>query len=322
MKCPKCGFPSPKGANFCLKCGTPLKAPETAERKFVTILYSDLKEFTTLSEQKDPEEVREIIKELFSRFDTLLENFNVGYHEYIGDAVIALFGVPVAHPDDAELAVDAALSMQKEIKDFSTKIKVPLEFRTGINSGEVIYGEIPGKTTVTGDAVNTTQRLASIAEPGKILISDTTAGLTSGKIRTRPLPPVKLKGKKEKTLVFEVISHSKKTYPSFLSPMLGRNRELAKLKKIFKCKDNSQITPTFTVIAGNTGIGKSRLLFEFQKSLESRAKTIPLRAGPYNILIYQPLIDLIRILLDIEESDSTGTIKKKVEKTSIIMEKD
>jgi len=338
MKCPKCGFlKNPKGANFCLKCGTPLKAPETAERKFATILYSDLKEFTTLSEQKDPEEVREIIKELFLLFDTLLEKFHVGYHEYIGDAVIALFGVPVAHPDDAELAIDAALAMQTEIKKFSAKIGIPLEFRTGVNSGEVIYGQIPGKTTVTGDAVNIAQRLASIAEPGKILISDTTARLTSGRIRTQPLPPVKLKGKKEKILIFEVIRHSKRVYPSFLSPMLGRDQELAKLKEIFECKGDSQklkmilpqsheehqdknlktyyplyTAPTFTVIAGDRGIGKSRLIFEFQKRLEPKVKTIHLRSEPYSILIYQPLIDLIRTLLNIEELDSTKTIMEKI----------
>ncbi len=318
MKCPKCKFSNPKVANFCLKCGTPLTAPEVAERKFVTILFSDLKEFTTLSEQKDPEEMREIIKELFSRFDIILENFNVGYHEYIGDAVIALFGVPVAHPDDAELAIDAALSMQKEIKDFSAEIGVPLEFRTGINSGEVIYGQIPGKTTVTGDAVNTTQRISSIAEPGKILISDTTAGLTSGKIRTRPLPPVKLKGKKNKILVFEVISHSKKIYPSFLSPILGRNQELAKLKEIIETNNNS----SFTIVAGDIGVGKSRLIFEFQKNLMQKVKAIPLRTGPYSILIYHPLIDLIKTLLNIGDSESTETIKKKIEETSLIIEKD
>ncbi len=314
MKCHRCGTENPERAQFCLNCGVKLRAIEvTAERKFATILFADLKEFTTLCEEKDPEEVREIIKELFVRFDSILDKSQVGYHEYIGDAVLALFGVPIAYGDDAERAITAGLSMQAEIKKFAKQIGVNIEMRIGINSGEMIYGEIPGKTTVTGDAVNTAQRLSAIAEASKILISEATAKLVEGKVYTHPLPPLKLKGKKEEVVAYEVVKMANKVYPAFLSLIVGRDKEFSQLKQIFSSETNK---PTFTVIIGETGIGKSRLLFELRRYLEKEQpalRIITIRCAPYRTLIYQPLADLIREVILEEKSAPITTVIEKIE---------
>jgi class 3 adenylate cyclase/tetratricopeptide (TPR) repeat protein len=316
VKCKACQAGNPEGANFCSNCGAKLKAEEAAERRFATVLFADLKEFTVLCEEKDPEEVTEIIKELFSRFDRILRNFRVGYHEYIGDAVLALFGVPTAHGNDAEQAVRAGLNMQEEIKKFVQEIGVNIEMRLGINSGEMIYGDIPGKTTVTGDAVNTTQRLASTAEPGKILISESTTKLVEGKILTRPLPPLKLKGKKEKVAAFEIIGPVRRIYPAFLSPMVNREKELSKLRGIFKSTSGLSVT----TIAGKVGVGKSRLVFEFQSQLGKetpRPRVIITRCTPYRTLVYQPITDLTGELLGIEKTDLPATVMEKLEKGAL-----
>jgi class 3 adenylate cyclase/tetratricopeptide (TPR) repeat protein len=311
VRCDTCQAENPETANYCSNCGAKLSPQEAAERRFATVLFADLKEFTVLCEEKDPEEVTEIIKELFARFDNVLKNFRVGYHEYIGDAVLALFGVPTAYGNDAEQAVRAGLAMQEEIKKFVQEIGVNIEMRVGINSGEMIYGDIPGKTTVTGDAVNTTQRLSSAAEPGKILISEATTKLVEGRILTRPLPSLKLKGKKEKVSPFEIIGPVRKIYPAFLSPMVNRNKELAKLREIFKSSSGLSVA----TIAGKVGIGKSRLVFEFQRHIAKQipqAKVIVTRCTPYHTLVYQPIMDLTGELLGIEKTDSAATVMQKL----------
>jgi tetratricopeptide (TPR) repeat protein/class 3 adenylate cyclase len=304
MKCDKCGYENSGQAKFCSKCGTRMAGVEAGEeRRFATILCADLEDYTALSESRDPEEVREIIRSLFSRFETILDRFQAGHHEYTGDATIALFGVPISYPRDAERAINAGLAMQKEIALYAKKIKVPLKMRIGINSGEVVYSAIPGKMTVTGNAVGIAHKVESIARTGKVLISSTTAKLAAGRFSMTSLPGLTPRGKEGEIGTFE-ITGLKKTYPGFTSPMIGREKEMARLKTIFE----SDKKPSFTVISGNMGIGKSRLIFEFRKRLDQITSDSPtpikiadVRCWSRTTSPYQALADLIRALLDIKE---------------------
>jgi adenylate cyclase len=316
MKCNKCGHENPHKAKFCSKCGTRMAGVAAGEeRRFATILCADLEDYTALSESRDPEEVREIIRSLFSRFETILDKFQAGHHEYTGDATIALFGVPISYPRDAERAINAGLAMQKEIALYAKKIKVPLRMRIGINSGEVVYSAIPGKMTVTGNAVGIAHKVESAARTGKVSISSTTAKLAAGRFSMTPLPGLSPQGKEGKTGAFE-ITGLKKTYPGFASPMIGRKKEMAKLRKIFE----SGKKPSFTAISGNMGVGKSRLIFEFRKHLDqitsdssTPIKIADVRCWSRTTSPYQALADLIRALLDIKEplltTDSICRIK-------------
>ncbi|MBI3097433.1 MAG: adenylate/guanylate cyclase domain-containing protein, partial [Planctomycetes bacterium] len=175
-----------------------------SERRTVTILFSDLKGFTALSEGRDPEEVRELIDDLFTRLRVAIEAQGGVVDKFIGDAVMAVFGGAQAHEDDAFRAVRAGLAMQSEMAAFNRAKMLSLELRIGINSGEVVYGEIAGeKATVIGDAVNVAQRLEAACRPGGVLISSTVERATRGSIRTLKLDEIAVKGRQEHVQLYE-----------------------------------------------------------------------------------------------------------------------
>jgi class 3 adenylate cyclase len=210
--CPACGAENPPGARFCIECGTALEAPaEPAaapaaapevlpeERRNATVLFADLSGYTAVAEQMDPEAVKSLLDRALRRLGQEVFRYGGRVDKYIGDNVMGVFGAPVAHEDDPERAVRAGLGMQAAMDEINDEIAGPsdVEFalRVGINSGEVLAGQVGDEYTVMGDPVNVASRLQSAARPGSVTVGDTTTRLTRQAIEYEPLEPLELKGK-------------------------------------------------------------------------------------------------------------------------------
>ncbi len=189
--CPECGHENPDGARFCNECATSLDAAPTPRetRKTVTVLFCDVAGYTETGERLDPEALRRLQSRYFDDARVALERHGATVEKFIGDAVMAVFGTPQLHEDDALRAVRAALELRKAIEELG------LEARIGINTGEVVAGS--GDALVTGDSVNVAARLEQAAEPGVILIGESTQRLLSGAVTSELAGPVEAKGKAE-----------------------------------------------------------------------------------------------------------------------------
>ncbi len=175
------------------------------ERRFVTILFADIKGFTSLSESLDPEDVEDIINSIFRTFREIIEGHGGYLDKFIGDAVMAVFGAPRSHSDDPRRAILSGLKMQGALKEFNEKHGLNLGLRIGINTGEVLWSSIAGeKPTVMGDAVNVAQRLESIGEPGKVFVSEKTMELAREFFEFISRGDTQVKGRREPVKVFEV----------------------------------------------------------------------------------------------------------------------
>jgi class 3 adenylate cyclase len=180
-------------------------ATQHGERRTLTVLFSDLSGFTTLSERMDPEDVRDIIDAIFQRFRAIIEREGGAVDKFIGDAVMAVFGAPAAHDDDPVRAIRAALAMQREVVAFNGERGLKLAARVGVNTGEALWGSFAGdRPTAMGDAVNVAQKLESSAKVGTVLVSETTKAAAEGRFRFEGLPAVAVKGRKEPVMPFVV----------------------------------------------------------------------------------------------------------------------
>jgi class 3 adenylate cyclase len=203
--CPSCGEENPPRFRLCGFCGTALgaalEAPET--RKTVTIVFSDLKGSTNLGEQLDSEALREVMSHYFERMSAVLEEHGGTVEKYIGDAIMAVFGLPVVHEDDAIRAVRAAASMKASLASLNDELEerygVRLQNRTGVNTGEVVAGDVStGQRLVTGDAVNVAARLEQAAPALEILLGESTYRLVRHAVDVEVVEPLELKGKSER----------------------------------------------------------------------------------------------------------------------------
>jgi class 3 adenylate cyclase len=190
----------PSGARFCPSCGGPVGKASTAleERRVVTVVFADLVGYTTLVERLDPEKAKRLIESCFERLVADIEAFGGRVDKLLGDAIVALFGAPVAHEDDAERAVRAGLQMQETLARFveETAAEPPIEMRVGINTGEVLVGAFAGTDyTATGDVVNMASRLQALAPPGRVLIGSATAALCSTAIAREPFGVTQIRGR-------------------------------------------------------------------------------------------------------------------------------
>src|SRR5213595_1233784 len=205
MRCPNCGQENPACARFCFSCGNPFdEAPAREERKVVTVLFADLVGFTSRAEQMDPEDVRALLAPYHRRLRSELERFGGTVEKFIGDAVVALFGAPLAHEDDPERAVRAALAIRDWVAE-----EADLHVRIAVNTGEalVALGARPaeGEGMASGDVVNTAARLQSAAPVDGILVGEQTYRATERMIEYRETEPVVAKGKSEPIPVWEVV---------------------------------------------------------------------------------------------------------------------
>jgi class 3 adenylate cyclase len=289
--CPRCGAENPPAARFCNACAAPLPGPAAGlpeERKIVTILFVDLVGFTARSERLDPEDVRAIQTPYFARVRTAIESFGGTVEKYIGDAIMAVFGAPVAHGDDPERAVRAALAILDAVAELNdTQADLDLQVRIAVNTGEALVSlganTAQGEGIVAGDVVNTAARLQSAAPVNGILVGEETYRATRSAVDYEDAEPVVAKGKQEPVPVWRAVAArvAPGERPAGRVPMVGRTTELAALGNIWD-RVVTERRPQLVTLFGPAGIGKSRLSGEFAELVRGRgARVIRGRSLPY-----------------------------------------
>jgi class 3 adenylate cyclase/tetratricopeptide (TPR) repeat protein len=288
---------------MCGLCGTKL-APDVAPeevRKTVSIVFCDLKGSTSLGEQLDPESLREVLSIYFNEMKTVLEHHGGRVEKYIGDAIMAVFGLPRAHEDDAVRAVRAAADMQETLGRVNERLEeqwgVRLQNRTGVFTGEVVAGDVTtGQRLVTGDAVNTAARLEQNAPTNEVLIGDPTYRLVRGAVEVEEVEPLELKGKAERVAAYRLISATRDegVVRRMDVPMVGRAKELQVLTEALDRAIQERTAQLVTVFAP-AGTGKSRLLQELASISRDRADSFRGRCLSYGDgITFWPLAEMIR----------------------------
>ena len=307
--CPRCGEENPTRARFCLACGFAL-APsgEREVRKTVTVVFSDLVGSTELGERLDPESIRRLMSRYFEEMQGVLQRHGGTVQKFIGDAIMAVFGMPTVHEDDALRAVRASAEMRERLRVLNEEIdrrwQVRLRVRTGINTGEVVAGDSsPGESVVLGDTVNVAARLEQAATAGEILIGERTWLLARDAIDAEPMAPLPLKGKSEALPAWRLIDvKSKVATPRIRSesPFVGRTEEFQVLRRALDRAIQERICVLATV-AGPPGIGKSRLVAEFTDAVRDGAHIVSGHCLPYGDgITFWPLAEIAN---DIGEGD-------------------
>ena len=337
--CPGCGAPNPPGRAFCDQCGVRLAvappgslpsarpvphAPEggLAERRVVTVLFADLVGFTTLSESRDAEEVRELLSRYFDSCRRLIALYGGSVEKFIGDAVMAVWGTPVAREDDPERAVRAALELVAAVSALGEEVGAPdLRARAGVVTGEaaVTIGAV-GEGMVAGDLVNTASRVQSEAEPGTVLVGESTKRSTQAAVDYADAGARQLKGKVEPVPLFQALRVTggrggARKGEAAEPPFVGRDRELRLLKELYHGSADERKAHLVSV-TGIAGIGKSRLAWEFFKYLDGlvedawwwRGRCLAYGEG----VTYWALAEMIRMRADIVEGEPAVTARPKL----------
>ena len=323
--CVACGAGLPPDVRFCPACGTQVMESllPGEERKRVTVLFADLAGSTGLGEQLDPEHLREVTDSFFREMRAELEAEGGTVEKYIGDAVMAVFGVPAVHEDDATRALRAALRMRRALDRLNRSLEeshgIRLAMRTGVNTGEVVARNVArsGQGLVTGDAVNVAARLEQRAESGQILVGERTARAARG-LRLEPIGPLALKGKEEPVVAYELLDDEvtppgsgRRGEPGrYRAPLVGRREELGVLKSVFERSVIERRSHLVTVF-GDAGVGKSRLVEEFgawAQALPEPALAIGGRCLPYGEgVTYWPLAQILKGWAGVLDSDEPET---------------
>ncbi len=322
--CPDCGQENPPEHRFCGGCGSPLSPdpvsraepladrPVSTERRVVSVLFVDLVGFTSFSQHRDPEEVRELITEYFELAQEVIDRFGGTVDKYIGDAVMAWWGATTSNEDDAERAVRTALELVDRVGSLEKPGMPPLRARAGVMTGEVAVG--PGgneRGLLLGDLVNSTSRLQSLAEPGMVYVGDETAALISKAIGVVPAGTHRVKGKDEPIVAaraVRVISErgGRGRADVLEPPFVGRTSELRLLKDSLHATGKEQRARLVSLV-GQAGIGKSRLIWEFMKYVDGLVETVYWHQGRSpaygNGVALWALGEMIRRRAKIQETD-------------------
>jgi len=355
-QCGYCGKMSLPAARFCDSCGNPLskdtedqlvnysqpqsytprglaekilrsRSSVEGERKFVSVLFIDVVNYTSISERLDPEEIHQMMDLCFRLVMDEIHRYEGTITQFTGDGAMALFGAPIAHEDHAQRACHAALAIQKSMKDFSGKIRsdygVEFAIRTGINSGLVIVGSIADDLrvdyTALGDTTNLASRMESMAQPGSILVSGETHKLTKDFFHFKGLGCLSVKGKTEPIEAFELIGVGEietrfgAAIARGLTKFVGREKELRSLERSFE-KARAGAGRVIGVV-GEAGVGKSRLVLEFGNLLSGQDYThLEGRCFHYgSTMAYLPILDILRSYFGISEGMRERTTKEKIE---------
>jgi class 3 adenylate cyclase len=298
--------------------------PAGQERRLVTILFADVTGSTALGEHLDPERLQEVLATYFQAMREEIEAEGGTVEKFIGDAVMAAFGVPIAHEDDPSRALRAALRMRRRLEqvnaDLAARFGITLQIRTGVNTGEVLAAtEVrPGEPMVTGDAVNVAARLEQTAEPGTVVVTERTARAARG-FRFREPEPREVRGR-ESPVPAVILEHAaperpERGVPGIRAPMVGREQELALLRTLFD-RSAAEGRPNLVTIYGDPGVGKSRLTFEFVAELERsdphprvlRGRCLPYGEG----LTYWPLAEILKGLASVRDTDPPDVTVEKI----------
>ncbi len=318
MNCPACGTANPANARFCLSCGQQLVA-RNDERRVATVLFADLVGFTGLAETRDPEHVKRLVDDCFEALVGDITAFGGRVDKIVGDAIVALFGAPVAHEDDAERAVRAALRMQESIRRHAEESAATgLAMRIGVNTGEVLVGALRagGDYTAMGDVVNSAQRLQSAAEPGTVLVGSATFGATQEAIDYQPVEPVNAKGREEPLdawIAVEPLLPPGYRRRRVQTPFVGRDTELGVMRHaVDTAVERSRAH--FLLVLGEAGVGKSRLAEETAKLARMRHHALVFegRCVPYGEAnVWWPVAEALRQACGIEGDAPIGEADRR-----------
>jgi class 3 adenylate cyclase len=286
--CPSCGKENPDGFQFCGFCTAPLTAtsPAREQRKTVTIVFCDVVGSTALGESVDPEALRALLARYFERMKAIVESHGGTVDKFIGDAVMAVFGIPQTHEDDALRACRAAVEMRDALPELG------IRGRIGVNTGEVVTGTV--ERLVTGDAVNVAARFEQAAAASEVLIGATTYALVRDAVVAEPVEPLELKGKSGPVAAFRLAAVLDAPERSHLSRFVGRERELALIGEAWERAQDESCCELVTVV-GEAGVGKSRLVAEALATIEARV--VRGRCLPYGEgITYWPVVEVLKQL--------------------------
>ncbi|HKP18403.1 MAG TPA: AAA family ATPase, partial [Gaiellaceae bacterium] len=318
--CTSCGQENPEGFRICGMCGSDLVQAGPERRKPATLVFCDLSGSTALAERLDAEAVREVQLAYFQEMRAALERHGGTVEKFIGDAVVAAFGVPVAHEDDAVRALRAAAEMRDRLAalndDFERRYGARLALRIGVNSGEVVAGDPRAhETFVTGDPVNVAARLEQAAQPGEILVGEPTIRLARDAVEAEPIEPLTAKGKSQPVPAYRLVrvqpDGTARARPH-RAPMIGRDSELLRLSSTFAHAVEAGSCRTCFVV-GEPGVGKSRLVEELLHALGDLVR--PLGGGCLSYgegVTYWPLAEIVRSAARLASSDDVETARSRV----------
>jgi len=328
--CSSCGKPVPSGSRFCPSCGTPSENATIAieERRVVTVLFADLVGYTSLAEHRDPEAVTRLIESYFQPLVAEIEEFGGRVDKVLGDAIIALFGAPVAHEDDADRAVRAALRMQETFTrlvaehtgDAADEVEEVdpvggIQMRIGINTGEVLVGTIAGSDyTAMGDVVNTASRLQALAPPGSVLIGEATEALCSPAITREPFGVTPIRGRQqaEQPWIVTAATAAGSRPVRCDIPFVGRADELALLDTTISLVRSGH--SGVVSIVGEPGCGKTRLADSIVTKLADEAIVLETACSPYGeTSLWSPLRNGLATLLALEPDAGPDDVRRNLE---------
>jgi class 3 adenylate cyclase/tetratricopeptide (TPR) repeat protein len=318
--CPSCGEENPPRFRLCGFCGAALAQVATEERRTVTIVFSDLKGSTSLGEALDPEALREVMTRYFDAMTGVLRRHGGTIEKFIGDAIMAVFGLPRLHEDDALRAVRAASEMTMSLATLNEDLEriygVRLTNRTGVNTGEVVAGDpTSGQRLVTGDAVNVAARLEQAAPANEVLIGELTYRLTRGAVEAEPVEPLELKGKSQRVAAYRLIAaRGLEGYQRRIdTALVGRELEMAQLAAAFDVVVSAASCRALTVIA-EAGVGKSRLVAEFTNAIAASGVTVIRgRCLPYGEgITFWPLRGAVREAAGIGDDETPDEARRRL----------
>ena len=331
LVCPQCGYENPADHRFCGGCGTGLTEPAASsstsqalavERRVVSVLFVDLVGFTSYSEGRDPEDVRSMITSYFDLAREVIERFGGTVDKFIGDAVMAWWGATTSNEDDAERAVRASLELVERVDEMGVASSIPgLAARVGVMTGEVSVG--PGgndRGLLLGDLVNTASRLQSLADPGTVLVGETTASLAETAIEVSPAGTHQLKGREEPVKAFRaervLAERGGRGRSDFLEPpFVGRTAELRLLKDALHAAGREQHVRLVSLV-GQAGIGKSRLVWEFLKYIDGLVEVVYWHEGRSpsygDGIAMWALGEMVRQRAGIQEADDDATTLERL----------
>ncbi|MGI8938031.1 MAG: adenylate/guanylate cyclase domain-containing protein, partial [Iamia sp.] len=322
MVCNQCRGEVPDGARFCPSCGQATSSPDD-ERRVVTVLFADIVGFTSLSETLDPERVKRMVDSWFERLVADITEFGGRVDKIVGDGILALFGAPVAHEDDAERAVRAALRMQATLADMASRATAAtsprVQMRIGVNTGEVLVGAMraDGAITAMGDVVNTASRLQTAARPGEVLVGPATHRLTVHAIESEHRGLLTARGRDEPVDAWsavKVLLPPGQRPDRAQTPLLGRSRELGLINAGVAAALGHD-RAFLGVVVGDTGVGKSRLVREAATRLAASRDMLLLegRCVPYGEAnVWWPLAEALHSLCEVDPTTDPAVVRDAV----------
>jgi len=298
-----------------LQVGTAKAYVLAEERKIVTVLFADISSSEPLGLRLEPPRLRAVLGAYFGVLARAIQTYGGTIDKYIGDAVMAVFGAPISHEDDAARAIRAALAIQSSAQSLHDTLEkthgLQISIRIGVNTGEVVAGLLPGEVrayTVTGDAVNTAQRIESAAPPGQILVSATTYALARHTFVFEPVAPLTLKGKAESVPAYRVVGLERRASARGGPELVGRAQELTLLHDVFGRL--SARRGHVLHVHGEAGVGKTRLIAEFLGSLPSGTGRIRVRSNSYELETpYALIANLLRRVFGLQPTEDEATAR-------------